>query len=106
MFERYFEAALTRVLGAYFEEGCFSRESLRFDLYRGAVTLERLELRARALDALGLPLELAGASLARVEIAIPWATLGLRARGGGGGGGARRRRARRRRAAIARAGAS
>ena len=42
MFERYFEAALTRVLGAYFEEGCFSRESLRFDLYRGAVTLEQV----------------------------------------------------------------
>ena len=41
MFERYFEAVLTRFLGAYVEDGCFSREKLHFDLYRGKHRIAR-----------------------------------------------------------------
>ena len=67
---------LTRVLGAYVKESCFSSERVHVALWSGFVVLKNVELKDEAFDFLNLPLRLRRGLIGKAEFKIPWNKLG------------------------------
>ncbi len=66
-------SVLQRYLSAYV--ATLDASNLEISLSTGDATLEHLELRREALDALDLPVVVRGGYLARVKINIPWTAI-------------------------------
>lgn len=64
---------LTKLLGPYIAD--LTREKLRVGVWSGNVVLTDLALREDALDAMGLPMRLAGGRIGRLQIRVPWSRL-------------------------------
>ena len=76
MFEGWVANFLTRVLGAYVKESCFSSERVHVALWSGFVVLKNVELKDEAFDFLNLPLRLRRGLIGKAEFKIPWNKLG------------------------------
>jgi vacuolar protein sorting-associated protein 13A/C len=77
MLEQGFSFLLKKFLGEFVEDGSIIQENLQVAAWSGCIILEQLVLKKEALSLLNVPLALTHGSIGRIEIQIPWASLGV-----------------------------
>ena len=73
MLERYVASILTGYIGKYVDN--LDRDSLRISVWSGDVSLQNLQLKKDALDAMHLPITADRGTLGSLKLFIPWSRI-------------------------------